>query len=190
MVLILTALGAGGYYIYKGVFGQGAVINFAATSGSLAAGSGEATTAPISVSTPVTPDAGNGNYQYVNKAFHFSLLFPKNLVAKEYQEQNSAMTASFQDPTTNQGFEVYATPYTGTQIDATRFKLDEPSGTFLQPVDVVVGGARATMFFGKNGVMGDTREVWFIRGGFLYEVTTYKQLDSWLAGIMQRWQFI
>jgi hypothetical protein len=33
----------------------------------------------------------------------------------------------------------------------------------------------------QNSVMGDTREIWFIHGGFLYEVTTYKQLDSWLA---------
>jgi hypothetical protein len=29
----------------------------------------------------------------------------------------------------------------------------------------------------------------FIHGGFLYEVTTYKQLDSWLATILQTWQF-
>jgi hypothetical protein len=45
------------------------------------------------------------------------------------------------------------------------------------------------MFYGNNSIMGDTREIWFIHGGFLYEVTTYKQLDSWLAPIMQTWQF-
>jgi hypothetical protein len=45
------------------------------------------------------------------------------------------------------------------------------------------------MFFGSNSVMGDTREIWFTHGGFLYEVTTYKELDSWLAPIMQTWQF-
>jgi hypothetical protein len=45
------------------------------------------------------------------------------------------------------------------------------------------------MFFGSNSVMGDTREIWFIHGSFLYEVTTYKELDSWLAPIMQTWQF-
>ena len=37
---------------------------------------------------------------------------------------------------------------------------------------------------------GDTREVWFIHGGYLYEVTTYKELDIWLAGIMRTWKFI
>jgi hypothetical protein len=34
------------------------------------------------------------------------------------------------------------------------------------------------MFFGSNSAMGDTREIWFIHGGFLYEVTTYKELDT------------
>jgi hypothetical protein len=47
----------------------------------------------------------------------------------------------------------------------------------------------ATAFYGSNSAMGDTREIWFIRGGFLYEVTTYKELDTWLATIMLTWQF-
>lgn len=38
--------------------------------------------------------------------------------------------------------------------------------------------------------MGDTRELWFIHNGYLYEVATYKTLDAWLAGIMQMWQFV
>ena len=58
------------------------------------------------------------------------------------------------------------------------------------PTDIIVDGTRATMFFGNNSIMGDTREVWFIHGGFLYEVTTYKEFDTWLAGIMQTWKFI
>ena len=31
------------------------------------------------------------------------------------------------------------------------------------------------MFYGSNSIMGDTREIWFINTGLLYEVTTYKQ---------------
>jgi hypothetical protein len=147
--------------------------------------------APIApVSTPKTPRVSQDMYGYSNANFHFSLLFPKDLVAKEYKEQGGALTASFQDPKTNQGFQVYVTPFGGKQIDTARFRLDEPSGVFTQPTDVIVGGAHATMFFGKNAIMGDTREVWFIRGGFLYEVTTYKELDDWLAGIMQTWKFM
>jgi hypothetical protein len=54
---------------------------------------------------------------------------------------------------------------------------------------VIIDGVPATAFYGSNSVMGDTREIWFIHGRFLYEVTTTNQLDSWLVPIMQTWQF-
>jgi len=34
------------------------------------------------------------------------------------------------------------------------------------------------MFYGSNFIMGDTREIWFINAGLLYEVTSYKQLNT------------
>ena len=59
-----------------------------------------------------------------------------------------------------------------------------------EPKEVMIAGARGTMFYGHNPTMGDTSEVWFIRGAYLYEVTTYKELDTWVAGIMQTCKFI
>jgi hypothetical protein len=38
--------------------------------------------------------------------------------------------------------------------------------------------------------LGDTREIWFIRGGFLYEVATYKDQEAWLSEIMSTWKFL
>ena len=57
-------------------------------------------------------------------------------------------------------------------------------------VQLLGGSPRATLFTGFNPIMGDTREVWFIKNGFLYEVATYKPLDAWLGQIMQGWKFI
>jgi len=79
---------------------------------------------------------------------------------------------------------------TDAQITEARFKLDELSGIRSNPTDVMVDGARGTMFFGSAPRMNDTREVWFVKDGYLYEVTTYKELDSWLAQIMRTWKFI
>jgi hypothetical protein len=107
----------------------------------------------------------------------------------EQPDTPEAFTVALQDPANNDGFEVYVTPYSGTQVTEQEFKLDEPSGVDNQPTHVAVDGVPATMFYGSNSVMGDTREIWFIHGGFLYEVTTYKELDSWLAPIMQTWRF-
>jgi hypothetical protein len=69
------------------------------------------------------------------------------------------------------------------------FQLDEPSGVVNQPTHVTIDSVPATMFYGSNSIMGDTREIWFINAGLLYEVTTFKQLDTWLVPILQTWHF-
>jgi hypothetical protein len=115
---------------------------------------------------------------YANKQFHFSVEYPSDLPLRTYDEVGGGFTAAFQDPSTHVGFEVYVTPYSGTQITDAQFQLDEPSGVIQDRTDTTVDGVQATTFFGHNDAIGDTREVWFIHGGFLYEVTTYKELDA------------
>lgn len=127
---------------------------------------------------------------YENKQFRFKLLFPQHLELREYKEKGDAMSVTFNEPDTGREFQVFVTPYAGTEVTKERFQMDQPSGIMDQPTDVMVDGVRATMFFSKNQLMGDVREVWFIRNGFLYEVVTYKELDEWLSNIMQSWKFI
>jgi len=149
-----------------------------------------ADSAPLATSTPQTEAVGADTRRYKNATFHFSLVYPNRLQALENKEKGGALTVTFEDPDTNEGFEVYITPYAEDSVTRERFMTDEPSGVYQEPVDVVIGGVRATMFFGSNPLMGDTREVWFIKGGYLYEVVTYKELDTWLGGIMSSWKFI
>ncbi len=131
-----------------------------------------------------------GTTLFENAQYHFSLFYPTELAVTEYPEQGGGRSFSFENKDESQGFEIYAFPYSDTQITQKRFLTDEPSGVRQQPNDVVIDGVKATMFFGNNAIMGDTREVWFIKNGYLYELTTYKSLDSWLGSIMQTWKFI
>ena len=132
----------------------------------------------------------NGLGIYENSSLHFSLILNPHVVAHDYDEGYGAHTITFEDPDSSQEFQIFAAPYTDTQVTAERFKMDEPSGVFDQPTDVIIDGVRGTMFYSTNTAMGDTREVWFIRGAYLYEVTTEKSSDTWLAGIMATWKFI
>jgi hypothetical protein len=127
---------------------------------------------------------------YENRDFRFGLLYPQNLSVREYKEQGGALSVIFEDPSDGKGFQIYVTPYGDGQITKERFQMDVSSGVMKEPTDVMVGGVRGTMFLSTHSLMGETREVWFINNGFLYEVVTYKQLDEWLSGIMQTWQFI
>jgi hypothetical protein len=51
-------------------------------------------------------------------------------------------------------------------------------------------GAQALAFHGFNANIGQTYEVWFIRGDFLYEVSTYRELEPGLNEILSTWRFI
>lgn len=144
-------------------------------------------TSQNSASNP-TPPAGFKEYRHLT--YHFSIFYPDNLLVKEYKEEGTAMTVTFQDTNGSKGFQIYVVPYGESQITEQRFKTDVPSGVRQELADILVDGVKGTMFFSQNTAMGETREVWFIKGGFLYEVTTYKELDSWLSGIMQTWKFL
>jgi len=130
-----------------------------------------------------------GLKEYRNEAPLFSLFYPKNLMITQFKEPAGATTLTFEDATGEYGFQIYIVPYAGTHVTKEQFNLDVPSKVMNQPIDVMIDTVRATMFFSRDALLGDTREVWFIHNGFLYEVTAYKALDAWLADIMQTWKF-
>jgi hypothetical protein len=149
-----------------------------------------ATPAILASDMPPTYAAPSGYLPYSNPQFHFSLSYPRNLQMQEYSEAGGGLTVAFQDVVADQEFQVYVSPYSDREITDARFKLDEPSGVKIDPTNVVVDGARGIEFFSNAPRLNDIREVWFVHGGFLYEVTTYKELDAWLELILQSWQFI
>ena len=128
--------------------------------------------------------------EYDSPTYHFKLLYPSDFTVNEYDEDDGSHTTTFEGASPGDGFQISVRPYTSSYITPERFKTDDPSGVMLQAQDIAIDGAPAKIFFGKNNQMGETREVWFIHGGFLYEVTTYKALDSWLGDIMITWKFI
>ena len=103
---------------------------------------------------------------------------------------DNSIALGFQNQASEQGFEIFITPYNEPTITQQRFLMDEPSGVMNDPVYVLVDGVPATEFFSTNPAMGASREIWFLHGGYLYEVTTPQPLNSWLMQIMGTWQFI
>ena len=168
----------------------------------LPVGSGQiaTTTAPLVASTSVAaskpsaslpPTIPAGYKEYRNEQYHFSVYYPPTSgPPKEYPDRGAALTVSFQGAAGQPGFQIYIAPINGTQITPERFKLDAPSGVMKNPVDTSVDGVVAQSFYGHDAQIGDTREIWFIYKGFLYEITTYKELAPWLATIMQTWKFL
>ncbi len=128
--------------------------------------------------------------EYRNTHYGFALVYPKNLKLKEFDEGSGVRTITFEDPDTAYGFQIFIKPYGQQQVNSQVFKTDESSGVKDEPKPIVIAGAQGTEFFGHNDQMDDTREIWFIHGGYLFEVYTYKPLDIWLEAIMKTWKFL
>ncbi|MEK7531480.1 MAG: hypothetical protein AAB545_00920 [Patescibacteria group bacterium] len=146
-----------------------------------------ATTTPETVQTRVVPD---GWREYRNVTYHFSLFYPHELEVKEYPEEGNAFTITFQNVKEQKGFQIFVVPYQESQVSEERFKQDLPSGVRTNVSDVTIDGATGAAFYSTNAMFGETREIWFIRGGYLFEVTTLKPLTAWMEEILLSWKFL
>jgi hypothetical protein len=143
------------------------------------------------LASPRVPPAGS--LEYRNTHYHFAFFYPDSYKMKTYDEGNGATTVTVIDGTDSDGtgFQIFVSPYGQRQVSAAVFKADEPSGVIKDRTNIIIAGdTQATKFFGENSIMGNTSEVWFVKNGYLYEVTTYKEYDAWLSQIMQTWRFI
>jgi hypothetical protein len=138
--------------------------------------------APLNVPT--------GYKEYRNKHYGFSVYYPAEIPPQELPDRDDQLTVLFQGAAGQPGFEIYVAPTKDTKITSQRFRLDEPSGIIREQHDTTIDGVPATTFFGFNAAVGETREIWFIHNHFLFEVTTYKELEPWLNEIMSTWRFI
>ena len=181
-------LGVYGIYglLHKGGMPGGPARQDPGQSANAAPGAGGPASAPLKPAR--VPPAGY--LEYRNTQYRFALFYPQDLSVKEYDEGSGAMTISFQDVATAQGFQIFVEPYGLPQVTQAQFKKDEPSGVMQGAKNTAIDGATATSFYSTNPALGDTAEVWFIKGNYLFEVTTLKPLASWLSDIMKTWQFI
>ncbi len=148
-------------------------------------------TAPlVTVSEPYqTPYVRVGWRMYRTNLFRFDVQYPEDVFIREWSEGNTT-TITFEDATAEKGFQIFIVPYEGETVDAQRFKMDIPTGIMREEHEIMLDGTRALAFFSENLVLGETREVWFLKNGFLYEITAQKGLDNWLAEILSTWKFL
>jgi hypothetical protein len=126
---------------------------------------------------------------YTNERYGFSFEHPPKFSINEIKDGVDT-TIVFQGEKSENGFQIYILPYGGEQITPERIRTDVPGGLKGEAVEVIIGGnIRALAFWGESPGIGKTREVWFIRNGYLYEFTAYANFDAELAAIMNTLTF-
>ncbi len=144
---------------------------------------------------PPGDDPRAGFRTYTHPGRRFSLEYPGTLAVETFAESDGAETIVFQnapgDPAGRRGFQIAVSPFAGAKRLTPELVAEELPATLLEdPAEVALGdGTRALGFWSRDPRIGRTREVWFVRGGSLYAVTTYGELGAWLSEILSRWRF-
>lgn len=128
--------------------------------------------------------------EYRDFAHQFSLFYPETLNVEEYDEPGGGSTIVFQNAKAERGFQIFIVGYTEEEVSEERLKKDLPSGVQANKEDIMVDGAKGIAFYSQDLVLGETREAWFIKNGFLYEVTSPKPLEADLLEVLKTWEFL
>lgn len=133
-----------------------------------------------------------GYVEYRNERYGFYYYHSPEAAIKEYDEGGGAMTVVQENAARMRGLQIFIVPYEGEVITEERFNRDVPSGVRYNIEDTAIARRQvpAVTFNSYDQFLGDTREVWFIHNGFLFEVTTFKGFGDWFSDIMQTWRFI
>jgi len=139
---------------------------------------------------------------FIHKQYGFSLNYPSSLTVSNFREGDGELVLFQGD--NGDWLQIYIMPWDEEgDITVERIKEDLPDLLILDPQRVIIGpkqkegiGPNALIFFSQDSGLGETREVWFIypepsRGAasYLYQVTTYKRLDSVIGTVLSTLNF-
>lgn len=127
--------------------------------------------------------------RYYNERYGFSFSAPSGARIHERKEGPDAATIRIEDEQKGMGFQVFVIAYSGKTISDERFRMDLPSGVRNQEEAILLAGVPAVAFKSTDTLLGETREVWLLREGYLYEITAPISSEAWLQEVMLTWNF-
>lgn len=134
--------------------------------------------------------APDGMKEYRSDFYRFQFFYPDHLEVEEYPVPVSAVTLVFSSAKTGENFQLFIVPHGSPDITDHRIKQDLSSGIMNEIEEIELSGAKGISFVSHDPAIGDTREVWFVARGFMYELTAPLALDAWLAEMMASWEFL
>ena len=184
-VAVMSALALGGFFTLRHFMGR-APAQTALTPVSLSKSDAResASTTLVRETLPET-SLTNGTRRIQHPKYHFTLAVSSTTQIERYDEGGDSETLLFTDEQAGTEFQLFVTPYAQKEITKGRLSTDIKSGDIREPTEIVLqNGTHAMMFWSHAPLIGESREVWFIHDGYLYEMTVARELDSWLAGIL------
>lgn len=135
---------------------------------------------------------------YENGKYSFSFGYPKELNISEFAEGGGAdvilVQPSAPDQRTDQrqisGFQILISPFDEPgPITKKRILKDIPDMAIADDKIISVGGESALSFKSKDESGSETLEIWFVHGGYLYQITSLPDFEKEMLKILETWNW-
>lgn len=144
---------------------------------------------PVEQEQPVPPLS----QKYRNESLRLSFSYPEGYAVREVSGEEGGTILIENSSDSHRGIQIAVSPYTDkdTTITAEQVMEDIPDMQVddAQPVTLGVAGEGVAFKSDNENFGGDSREVWFVVAGRLYQVSTYAAYDKVLQAIMGTWGF-
>lgn len=145
---------------------------------------------PMEVLDPDIKKVNDTFNTYFHKKYSFSFDYPSTFKTSNFIEGDGEQIQFQAD--NGDWFQIYVTPWDeGNIITPERIRKDLPNIVIKEPQQVVLGpkqkegvGPQALIFLSKDGTSIETREIWFVERGNLFQITTFKRLDPVIGNIL------
>lgn len=134
---------------------------------------------------------------YTNTKYGFSFKIPKNMLVSNFQEGRRGEVILIQSR--GQGgtdsapwVQVFVLPFDETGlVDPERIHQDLSELKIQDPQYALIGKNqfKALIFWSQESSFGKTREVWFARNGYLFQITTSKAYERVLGEMLETISF-
>ncbi len=128
---------------------------------------------------------------YTNTAFHFAFSYPPYLRVEAWQE-GAVTTVRARNAARTIGFQIVISPIAGTDtaITPARIARDMPRVKTRAPETLHIHGAgKGLAFYTTERTFGDSFQAWFIRGGQLFQLSSYTPHAALARGVLASWTF-
>lgn len=173
LVVALILLGIAGWYGYT----------------HMRARDGANAVTPVEQEQPVPPLS----QKYRNESLRLSFSYPEGYAVREVSGEEGGTILIENPDDSGRGIQIAVTPYTGTDTSITLERVQEDIPDMqvedAQPVSLGAAGEGLAFRSDNESFGGNSREVWFVVAGRLYQISTYAAYDKVLQAIMGTWTF-
>lgn len=131
--------------------------------------------------------------QYADSMYHFTLSTPSDFRVTEIPSDDGQGKTVLIQNQKGEGIQIIISPFKEDLkvLTADRVRKDIPDMQISDVQTVEVGDRYKGIAFRSNNdaFEGDSREVWFVFHGNLYQISTYARLDPLLKAIFATWKF-